>query len=142
MTAPEPHDLTDAEDTLAHTYAKFLDVTAQVARAVEQGDWLLVADLTCQLRTRARAFEAAADVVAAADPPPRPDAVMAAIGDGDDEYGAARMLHREAIDAAAFARAGEYVRTVRTFRVYDPQAPGAIKLWRPPPTDPGTEPGR
>jgi hypothetical protein len=103
MAPTHPGRLTDTEVRLAEQYVRVLDFVSRCVQAIDHGDW-------CYLYDKARQLEDAAGRLAtvagetwqqrsAGTPPPRTDAVRAAVAHYSRHYRAGRLLHPTAPDA-------------------------------------------
>ena len=95
MSAPDR--LTPTEVRLAEQYAWVLDFVSRCAQAVDHGDWFYLYDKASQLEDAAgrlaRVAGEAWQQVSAGKPPPRTQAMRAAVAWYGRHYRAGRLLH-------------------------------------------------
>jgi hypothetical protein len=89
--------LTPAEVRLAEQYVRVLDFVSRCAQAVDHGDWFYLYDKAGQLEDAAKGLQAVAgetwQQISAGEPPPRRQAMRAAVAWYGRHYRAGRLLH-------------------------------------------------
>jgi hypothetical protein len=92
-----PHRLTPTEVRLAEQYVRVLDFVSRCALAIDRGDWFYLYDKASQLEDAAgrlaRVAGEAWQQVSAGKPPPRQQAMRAAVAWLGRHYRAGRLLH-------------------------------------------------
>src|SRR6266508_947826 len=88
--ATERGKLTNTEARLAEQYVSVLDFVSRCAQAIDTGDWFYLADKASELEEVAGQTW---DEISAGKPPPRPEAMRAAVAQFGRHYRAARLLH-------------------------------------------------
>ncbi|HEY2958750.1 MAG TPA: hypothetical protein VGM21_11170 [Actinomycetota bacterium] len=92
-----PGRLTSTEVRLAEQYVRVLDFVSRCALAVDRGDWFYLYDKASQLQDAAKGLRAVAgeawQEVSAGQPPPRRQAMRAAVAWWGRHYRAGRLLH-------------------------------------------------
>ncbi len=95
--ATERGKLTNTEARLAEQYVSVLDFVSRCAQAIDTGDWFYLADKASELEEvtgrLARVAGQTWDEISAGKPPPRPEAMRAAVAQFGRHYRAARLLH-------------------------------------------------
>ena len=93
----QPGRLTDAEVRLAEQYMSVLDFVSRCAQAIDAGNWHYLYDKAGQLEDAAgRLAKITGETwqeIRAGKPPPRTEAVRAAVAWFGRHYRAARLLH-------------------------------------------------
>jgi hypothetical protein len=89
--------LTSAEVRLAEQYVSVLDFVSRCAQAIEHGDWFYLSDKASELEDvagrLARVTGETWEEISAGKPPPRPEAMRAAVAQFGRHYRAGRLLH-------------------------------------------------
>jgi hypothetical protein len=93
--------LTPTELRLAEQYVRVLDFISRCALAIDRGDWFYLYDKASQLEDAAKGLQAVAgetwQQISAGEPPPRKQAMRAAVAWFGRHYRAGRLVHPAAL---------------------------------------------